>query len=73
MEGDCIHKGKEQSHEPGSQRAGNRGAIFTGILLIIGGVLWLPQGFAGIVHGSSYIAGANTLVTTSARTSAGSI
>jgi hypothetical protein len=47
---------------------GTGGAIFAGILLIIGGVLWLLQGLAGIVHGSSYIKGANTLITTSAGT-----
>lgn len=47
---------------------GTGGAIFAGILLIIDGVLWLLQGLAGIVHGSSYIKGANTLITTSAGT-----
>jgi len=54
-----------------SQEVSLRGtgrAIFAGRLLIIGGVLWLLQGLAGIVHGSSYIKGANTLITTSAGT-----
>jgi hypothetical protein len=43
MAGTVTHsmKGKQQSHEPGSQRAGSRRAIFAGMLLIIGGVLWL--------------------------------
>jgi hypothetical protein len=47
---------------------GTGGAILAGILLIIGGVLWLLQGLAGIVHGSSYIKNANTLITISAGT-----
>jgi hypothetical protein len=34
---------------------GTGGAVFAGILLIIGGVLWMLQGLAGIVRGTSYI------------------
>jgi len=54
-----------------SQEVSLRGtgrAIFAGILLIIGGVLWLLQGLAAIVQGSSHIKGPNTLITTSAGT-----
>jgi hypothetical protein len=37
---------------------GTGGAVFAGILLIIGGVLWI-QGLAGIVRRTSYIESAN--------------
>ena len=47
---------------------GTGGAIFAGILLIIGGALWIVEGLAGIIRGSSYINSANTLITTSAGT-----
>jgi hypothetical protein len=47
---------------------GTGGAVFAGILLIIGGVLWMLQGLAGIVRGTSYIESANYWITTSAST-----
>jgi hypothetical protein len=47
---------------------GTGGAIFAGLLLIIGGALWIVEGLAGIIRGSSYINSANTLITTSAGT-----
>ena len=34
---------------------GTGGAVFAGTLLIIGCVLWMLQGLAGIVKGTSYI------------------
>ena len=43
---------------------GTGGAVFAGILLIIGGVLWMLQGLAGIVKGTSYIESANYWITT---------
>jgi TRAP-type mannitol/chloroaromatic compound transport system permease small subunit len=47
---------------------GTGGAIFAGTLLVIGGVLWMLQGIAGIVKGTSYIQSANYWITTSAST-----
>ena len=47
---------------------GTGGAVFAGILLIIGGGLWMLQGFAGIVKGTSYVESANYWITTSAST-----
>ena len=44
------------------------GAVFAGTLLIIGNVLWMLQGLAGIVKGTSYIQSANYWITTSATT-----
>ena len=44
------------------------GAVFAGTLLIIGNVLWMLQGLAGIVKGTSYIQSANYWITTSAST-----
>jgi TRAP-type mannitol/chloroaromatic compound transport system permease small subunit len=34
---------------------GTGGAVFAGILLIIGGALWMLQGLAAIVKGTSYL------------------
>jgi hypothetical protein len=34
---------------------GTGGAIFAGILLIIGGGVWILEGLAGIVKGTSYL------------------
>jgi hypothetical protein len=45
---------------------GTGGALFAGFLLTIGGVLWMMQGLAGIVKGTSYVASANYWITTSA-------
>lgn len=42
---------------------GTGGAVFAGILLIIAGVLWMLEGLAGIVKGTSYIESANYLST----------
>jgi hypothetical protein len=47
---------------------GTGGAIFAGTLLIIGGSLWILEGLAGIVRGTSYIQSANYWITTSAST-----
>jgi hypothetical protein len=47
---------------------GTVGAVFAGILLIIAGGLWMLQGLAGIVKGTSYIESANYWITTSAST-----
>jgi hypothetical protein len=69
-----IVKSKSQyirgkSREPRRQCAGAGGAIFAGMLLIIGAGLWRLQGLAGIVKGtSSYIESANDWITTSAST-----
>jgi hypothetical protein len=45
---------------------GTGGAVFAGILLIIGGALWMRQGLAGIVKGTSYLENADYWITTSA-------
>jgi hypothetical protein len=34
-------KVKKQSHETGSRRTGTGGAVFAGMVLIIGGALWM--------------------------------
>ena len=47
---------------------GTGGAVFAGILLIIGGALWMLQGLAGIVKGTSYLENADYWITTSAGT-----
>lgn len=47
---------------------GTGGAIFAGTLLIIGGSLWILEGLAGIVRGTSYIQSANYWITTCAST-----
>jgi hypothetical protein len=47
---------------------GTGGAVFAGILLIIGGALWILQGLAGIVKGTSYLENADYWITTSAGT-----
>lgn len=47
---------------------GTGGAIFAGTLLIIGGSLWMLEGLAGIVKGTSYIESTNYWITTSAST-----
>jgi hypothetical protein len=47
---------------------GTGGAIFAGTLLIIGSALWILEGLAGIVRGTSYIENANYWITTSAST-----
>jgi hypothetical protein len=47
---------------------GTGGAIFAGTLLIIGSALWMLEGLAGIVRGTSYIESANYWITTSAGT-----
>jgi hypothetical protein len=47
---------------------GTGGAVFAGILLIIGGALWMVQGLAGIVKGTSYLENADYWITTSAGT-----
>jgi hypothetical protein len=44
------------------------GAVFAGTLLIIGGVLWIVEGLAGIVRGTTYLENANYWITTSAST-----
>lgn len=49
-------------------RRGIGGASFAGTLLIIGGVLWMVEGFAGIVRGTSYIENKSYWITTSAAT-----
>jgi hypothetical protein len=47
---------------------GTGGAIFAGTLLILAGALWMLQGLAGVVKGTSYIESANYWITTSAST-----
>jgi hypothetical protein len=47
---------------------GTGGAVFAGTLLIIGGVLWIVEGLAGIVRGTTYLENANYWITTSAST-----
>jgi hypothetical protein len=47
---------------------GTGGAIFVGTLLIIGSALWILEGLADIVRGTSYIESANYWITTSAST-----
>jgi hypothetical protein len=47
---------------------GTGGAIFAGTLLIIGSSLWILEGLAGIVKGTSYIQAENYWITTSAST-----
>jgi ABC-type uncharacterized transport system permease subunit len=47
---------------------GTGGAIFAGTLLIIASSLWILEGLAGIVRGTSYIESANYWITTSAST-----
>lgn len=47
---------------------GTGGAVFAGILLIISGALWMVQGLAGIVKGTSYLENADYWITTSAGT-----
>jgi hypothetical protein len=47
---------------------GTGGAVFAGTLLIIGGVLWIVEGLAGIVRGTTYLENANYWSTTSAST-----
>jgi hypothetical protein len=47
---------------------GTGGAIFAGTLLIIGSALWILEGLADIVRGTSYIESANYWITTSAST-----
>src|SRR5215216_4704283 len=49
-------------------RRGVGGASFAGTLLIIGGVLWMVEGFAGIVRGTSYLENESYWITTSAAT-----
>ena len=44
------------------------GAIFAGTLLIIGSALWMLEGLAGIIRGTSYVESANYWITTSAST-----
>jgi hypothetical protein len=47
---------------------GTGGAIFAGTLLIISAGLWMLQGLAGIVEGTSYIESPNCWITTSGST-----
>ena len=47
---------------------GTGGATFAGTLLSLGGSLWMLEGLAGIVRGTSYIENANYWITTSAST-----
>jgi hypothetical protein len=60
-------EGATQMSQEVSER-GTGGAIFAGTLLIIGSSLWILQGLAGIIRGTSYLENANYWITTSAST-----
>jgi hypothetical protein len=47
---------------------GTGGAAFAGTLLIIGSLLWIVQGIAGIVKGTSYLENTGYWITTGAST-----
>lgn len=45
---------------------GTGGAVFAGVLLIVGGGLWILEGLAGVVKGTSYVSSVDYWISTDA-------